>query len=105
MKQQEEIKKPEKFGLKRVKKSLLTNIIGLVFMISIIIWLITSITISIGDVFSGGFNHKVLSFSFIGSILTVGYLTTSKYFKDKKLGIKKPKKAPCKSCGKNKTKK
>jgi hypothetical protein len=66
---------------------------------------VSSLFVSITDVFSGSFDHKVLSFSFIGGILTSGYLSVKKYINTKKTGEKKPKSSSCKKCGKNNTKK
>jgi uncharacterized membrane protein len=102
-------KKPENYepgGLKKIKKPLSDNIVGVVFMLSLIVWLITSLFVTISDIINGQFDHKVLSFSFIGGILTAGFLIISKQIRNKKLGIKTPKKkkSSCQKCGKNKTK-
>lgn len=106
---QEEIKKPKNYeegGLTKMTKTLSENAIGVVFLISLLIWVISSLFVSIIDVFSGTFDHKVLSISFIVGIVTAGYMSVMKSIKDKKSGVPKPKKtSSCKKCGKNTTKK
>jgi hypothetical protein len=106
-KKEEEIVKPGKYGLEKVKKTLFDNIVGAIFMASLVMWMITMVFTTLGDIVSGEFEHKVLSSSFIGGVLTMSVLTITKWVRHKRLGIKKPKKkkASCKKCGENKTKK
>ena len=99
---QEKIKKPENYtegGLNQIKKTLLGATLQIMFIISSIIWIVSSIFVSASDVISGEFNNKWVSFSFIGGISIASYLSLTKYVKGKKLGIKKTKKT-CSKCGK-----
>jgi hypothetical protein len=106
---QEKLKKPENYtegGSKEITKNFLNSLPQLIFVISLIIWLVCSFYVSIEDIITDGFDHKVLSYSFIGGILTSGYMVVTNYITKKKLGGKKPKPTKkCNSCGKNTTKK
>lgn len=101
---QEEIKKPENYtegGNDKIVKMFLGSIVQIGFIIFLLVWVISSLYISIIDVFTNKFEYSVLAYSFIGGIITSGYLTVMMYIKRKKLGIKKPKIIKkCTSCGK-----
>jgi hypothetical protein len=99
------IKKPKNHkdgDLTKMKKTILTSIPQIVFIITLIVWVVSASIISGKDILSNEFEHIWLSFSFIVGMFTTGYLTIVNYVKNIK---RKPKKT-CKKCGdKSKTKK
>ena len=99
--EQEELKKPENYtegGGKNIRKFLVENYLQTIFTITLLIWFITSLWVSVLDVFSGNFEHKVLSYSFIIGSVTAVILQTKRMMKSRS---PKPKKTKgCTKCGK-----
>lgn len=103
---QKEIKKPENYtkeSVGNIKKMFVKNILQLTFVVCLIVWIVSSVFVTIGDIFNE-FNNKWSSISFILLISIAGYLSTAHYIIRKRLGIKKPKSA-CNKCGKTTVKK
>jgi hypothetical protein len=106
------MEKPKNYqegGQKSLNKATRDNIVPILLLLTIGTWVISSIWVTVEDIFNG-YEHTVLSTSFIISIITIMTGITLGYVRKNGVKIlsiktKKPKE-PCKKCGKNnKTKK
>ena len=104
-KKEEEIVKPENYeegGVEKMTTFMFDNIIQTIWVVITLVWLGSAVWTSIGDVFSGNLEHKVLSYTFIAGIVIAGYLQISKMVIERKMEPKTEKKKGCGKCG-NKT--
>lgn len=100
---QEKINKPENYesgGRKALNNATKNNFLEILFILAMIVWLGTSLIISVRDIFDG-FQHMWLTTSFMVGTGIGLYLKTKTYLKTKKLfsGFKNRKKG-CTKCGK-----
>ena len=96
-----ELKKPEDYvsgSGEMITTFLFDNILQTFWVIIAMVWLGSAMWTSINDVFSGNFEHKVLSYTFIVGILLAGYLKINKKMVEKKIRPKVKKKKRCSKC-------
>lgn len=101
-----EIKKPENYqpgGQEALTEGFKSNILQILFILLIGVWLISAVFISIGDIFNG-FQHSVLTTTFISSIVVGSYLKIRQVMRTKKLFPGITKSEGCSKCGKGKSK-
>jgi hypothetical protein len=100
------MEKPKNYqpgGQEALNEKFKNNIPQVIFILSMIVWFISSLWITLVDVFNG-FQHTVLTSSFILCSIIGIYLKVRQSMKLKKLlpGFKKAE--GCAKCGKNKSK-
>tara|TARA_R110000868_G_scaffold264466_4_gene523073 strand:- start:101 stop:418 length:318 start_codon:yes stop_codon:yes gene_type:complete len=103
----EKEKTPENYeagGRKALNNATKNNFLEILFILTMIVWLGTSLIISVRDIFEG-FQHLWLTTSFIVGTTIGVYLKTKDYIKTKKKFFSFNRKKGCNKCGKNKSKK